>query len=524
VLRLFAASNRIGAVVGKGDSIYLACDKPLDPSTLRSGAFRLARFGTEDSVSVRVRILENHPQAMPARRPASVRSSAPAQVWERERRACLIEITPEVPLVPRARGEAGSPYFLRLGLGSDAVQLPRDYGGNPVVVDAPPRGWSIEVHDLGADLGRTELHEDFADTRMRSGVALPGYDGTAAWTGSGRVTCRYPLAAGDGTDGRVVLAAQEDRDDVQASSINLPAGVAGRLRSTPGLVVLRSQGRITLRGGLVREAPWDPTAESHRDEALVAWSRWNQAEKDRREAPVDAGSPVARDRDAMTLSDWLAAARAADRNWTVLIAGGDLVIEGNLASSGPILLVAGGAIRVSGSVRAATAAVEIRVGVGGDPIGQEMLGGVFIPRENGVSHPGVQPFLAAYLHIDEPVGANPLRTSLRLAVLSAPVPPSGGVLGWLPHRLQGSPTIPAGAARSSWSVRFLPELQAAPRDAGDLARAVDDPMLLRPPGPIQFLIELEIAPGGEWDPPWVDSVRLAWERPLETPTTLPGGR
>ena len=45
---------------------------------------------------------------------------------------------------------------------------------------------------------------------------------------------------------------------------------------------------------------------------------------------------------------------------------------------------------------------------------------------------------------------------------------------------------------------------------------VDNPTLLKPPGPIQFLIELTVEPGKGntiWNPPWVDCVHLAWEQP-----------
>jgi hypothetical protein len=53
-----------------------------------------------------------------------------------------------------------------------------------------------------------------------------------------------------------------------------------------------------------------------------------------------------------------------------------------------------------------------------------------------------------------------------------------------------------------------------PPDSASALQIVDSPVLLEPPGPVQFLVELEVETGGVWNPPWVDYVHLAWE---ETP-------
>lgn len=512
IVRVFPSASRQGPIVASRDSIYLACDKPLDPSTVLPEAFRLVRAASEEPVAVRVQLLENQPEAVQGPRPAAARSSGSPQAWERERRACVIEVTPEEALVQGASSTSGSTYFLRIDARPGAARpLLRDFSGNPVLADAPPEGWKISVRDLAADRGRSELREEFDSRRMRSAVALPGYDGTAAWGETGRVTIRFPAAAGRGSDGHVTLSEREERTDVQGVSLDLPEGTTCRLRSTPGLVVLRSQGRMTIRGRLSRDGPWDPLAEIEKDSTLASWSRASRLNLSPSEGTL------------WTLSDWLDEARAGDWNWTVLIAGGDLSVEGDFTSTSPVLLVAGGTIRVSGSVRGVEKNVKPRTAASAEPAIEVTLGGVFLPQDSGGNRQEVWPSMTAWLLIDEPKGRNPLVEPLRFAALSAPVPQAGDVLRWLPPRIGGGPSDPASPRNDRWRVRFLPELASAPRKAEDLA-PVDDPLLIVPPGPIQFLIELEVVPGGMWDPPWVDFVHLAWERPAESPRSPYGGR
>jgi len=495
ILRIFPSAGRQGAIVASRDAIHLACDKPLDPSTVLPEAFRLIHIVQDvrepRPLEIRVQLLENHPEPVQAPRPAAARDSGPQQAWERERRACVIEVLPEQALVQEGeyilsvesrRGDV--PFFLR------------DFSGNPVITDSS-QGWRILVRELAGDRGVGELREEFDSRRMRSAVAIPGYDGTAAWGETGRVTVRFPAAAGSGRDGKVVLSEREERDDVQGVSLDLPEGAICRLRSTPGLAVLRCQGRMSVRGRLSRDVPWDPSREIEKDPTLALWSKWSRDRASSPTKPKPEPTPWA-------LSDWLRAAREGDWNWTVLIAGGDLSIEGELKSTNPVLLVAGGTIRVSGSVRGLEAA--------------EMgLGGVFLPPDSGAGSPEVHPAMTAWIVIDEPTGPNPLVESLHVAALSSPLPTTGDVLRWLPPRIGGGPS------NGRWRVRFVPELASAPRRTEDLS-LVDDPVLIASPGPIQFLVELDVEPGGAWNPPWVDFVHLAWERPPQTPRSPFGGR
>jgi hypothetical protein len=371
---------------------------------------------------------------------------------------------------------------------ADSEMLLRDFSGRPVLFSEPTASSKISVDDPSAEAGSGEWSEEFDTRRMFSPVAVPGADGTAFWSDSGRVEVRYPAAAGSGDDAAVRLGALEDRPDVQATSIDLEKDAECHLRSEPGLVVLRCQGRMSIHGKLIRQSLWDPRTNG--DPTLLEWTGLN------------ASHPAA----SQTLTQWLASTRASGANWTVLIAGGDLAIDGSLLSTTPVLLVAGGRIRISGSVHGACVYL---LGEGGGY-------GITPP-------PSPTPIL-----VDEPTpGANPLKLPLHFAVLSGPIPPRGEVLSWLTPQATGSrdpsqtSTNPMGAATEtpisgSWNVRYLRELSTVPSEDTILA-TVDSPTLLKPPGPIQFLVELTVESGdvskGRWNPPWVDCVRLAWVQP-----------
>ena len=520
LLRLFPSTAGQGGLVRSQDSIYLACDKPIDPSTVTADAFRLVaqeHLARKDSpppqsVAVRVRVLENESVVRRRPRPAGLRSSAPAEAWEREPRACLLELTPvtrlaagtwELRVVPEVEGSEP-----RL----------RDFGGRPVVF---AEASSTLRSDPSAETGGREFREDFESRRYFSPVAVPGCDGTAYWSDSGRVEVRYPAAAGTGADSDVVLGSSEERHDVQGTSLDLAQDVECRLSAKPGLVVLRCQGRMSIRGKLTRSAPWDASKESGRDPSLVEWAKLlvEQAKereklRDKSERSVAGGE---------TLSEWLQKERAVDGNWTVLVAGGDLEISGVLSTTTPLLLVAGGRIRVPGKVEwkvdegRRKVSLPAETAPGPDASAPEkaaevvVVGGVFLLREGGGLEIDPKPSLAPIV-LDEPQGGNPLRRKLRFAALSGPIPQRGGVLRWLPPDSGGSPESTSGA----WRIRFVPELASTPTGATEF-RPVDSPALLEPPGPVQFLVELEVEPESElsraWNPPWVDYVHLSWEQP-----------
>lgn len=514
LLRLFPTAAAQGGLIRAQDSIYLACDKPIDPSSVQADGFsltlvqRLGQVTTTswgDRVPVRVRVIENDSEVRRRPRPATAHSSAPPEAWEREPRACLIEVTPvrRLSLGTWALKPDAEPNADR---GETDPGL-RDFGGKPVLVADSAGSFAIRVDDPSAEAGRGVLVEEFDNGQLRSPVAVPGCDGAAYWRESGRVEIRYPAAAGSGEDGAVTLRAREDRTDVQATSIDLPEGSTCRLSDRPGLVVLRCQGRMTIRGPLIREAAWDPRAEAARDPSLVDW--W------RRCLPNGKNS-------GQTLSQWLDEERTRNGNWTVLISGGDLEIDDSLTISTPLLLVAGGRIRVLKSIHGVRGTVEVPKQSGPDSdLESVTVGGIYLLGEGGgygiLSEASHAPIVA-----DEPQGANPLAIHLRFAALSGPIPSSGEVSRWLPPESGGSGdrAPPPGSARrlelpvsGSWHVRFVRELSKPPDSASPL-ETVDSPDLLDPPGPVQFLVELDVEPGGVWNPPWVDYVRLAWE---ETP-------
>ena len=413
-------------------------------------------------------------------RPPRVRSSAGADAWEREPRASLVELlpatripsgswrlvfhpevhTPDVAVVRIAHGLPPIPVvFARTIPGA-----PRDLGGHPLWEPALVLV-NISVAEGARDEGRGVWFEEFVDTRLRSTIAVPGADGTAAWSESGRVEVRFPKAAGDGRSGDVILEGLQSARDLATVRAFVPPRSTCRLSSAPGPVVVRAQGTLRIAGRLERRS-------SGRSPMRFANG---------------------------TLSDWIdgalatpEATAAMEKDWTILVAGGDLVVEGEIDVTTPLLLVAGGRIRVSGSVVSAQPGQIFRLGEGGGP--------------------GLTASIVEELELDPPV-QNPLKMPLRFAVLSGPLPSRGSVAEWLEAEALGS-SMRRGGEHGRWSVRYVPELARAPEFPEELV-PVDSPELLARPGSIQVLIELIVEPGGRWRPPFVDSVRLAW-REAET--------
>lgn len=477
-LRLFPAPQggpELRYELGPLDAIYLRCEEPLDPASLVDGAFGLRpRQGAE--VRLRPRLLENEADAALRPRPARARSSTPPAAWQREPRAALVELTPVTRLSsgpwrlvfhPEVRTTevhlvAFLPGWPALPVAVPRVRpgAPRDLGGHPlwepalVLVTFP-------VIERGRDDGRGVWLEEFVDTRLRSTLAVPGCDGTAAWSETGRVEVRFLKAAGDGRQGDVELSGSPTFRDLQSVRAFLPPATTCRLSSDPGPVVVRAQGSLRIAGRLERATSGRSTFQFPH-EKLSVWLDRALA------APSDAA--------------------ARDMDWTVLVAGGDLIVEGEIDVSTPLLLVAGGRIRVTGSVRGGHPTQVFRLGEGGGP---------------GLTASNVED-----LELDPP-DVNPLRVPLRFGVLSGPLPPRGTVVEWLEAEARGS-VERKGVTNGRWSVRYLPELARAPLAPEDL-QPVDSPELLEKPGSIQILIELTVEPGGRWRPPFVDSVRLAWQ-------------
>ena len=285
---------------------------------------------------------------------------------------------------------------------------------------------------------------------------MPWADGLAHWSDSGRVEVRYPAAAGSGRHGLLQLAGALSRADLHGTEVSVAAGAVATLREGPGLRVVRSQGRLTIFAGgrLVRRSGAERAPN------------WPERVQDLF-------------RDGETLSQWLERAAAEDWDWTVLVAGGDLLVEGPIEVDTPLLLVAGGWIRVAAPVR-------------------QRAGQLWLLRDGGGM--SLDPTASIPNLIMDAPRTNPLRRPLRLVVVSAPLPSRIQPYRWLQAAAGGR----TGAG--DWSVRFLP-----PEGPLALEDAVEHPRLLEGAGQLRLLLELTLGPGEIWDPPSIDYVELRWE-------------
>lgn len=431
------------------EPVLLACGEPLDPSTLRDEDFRL--LSGQDVLRVVTRLVPrpDRPDLAPI---------APGGAW--------IELSPLEPL------QAGRTY--RVAVAPDLAL--RDYGRNPIwFQEADSR--EIRVTPAAA-ARRGEHRESFLDTTLRSPLVPPAYgarrpDGAAYWSDEGSVRVRFPAAAGTGADGEVELRPNDERVDVHATRLVLPESGECRLAGA-GTIVLRSQTSLRLSGRLLRATGWAEEKEGER-------------EKRRQEGDAETGfddsGMIART--GSTLSAFLESARASGTPWTVLVAGGDVVLDGDLSFDTPVLCAAGGVVRVTGTLT--------------HPPNE-----FWILGEGGGSR-----LERAPLVMDEPL-ENPLVVPLELAVLSGPLPRSGGrVRRWLEADVRGH------AGSGSYRVRFVAEPEGP---AGfDRAQPVDVLRLLDAPQ-IRFWIQLTVQPrsgpaviAAPWDPPFVDEVTLTWE-------------
>jgi hypothetical protein len=418
-----------------GEALVLECSEPLDPSSLREEEFRIERVPAGEAgftCGVKVRFLANHPEG----------SRGPLE-------PCAV-----IELMPTERLELGS--YLLIGSGVTLT----DYGGNPVwpaalgrqphafgVRRAPPSGSSeldSQAHYQLSFLDRTEFLP----------VAVPGTDGLAHWGDRGLLSVRYPKAAGDGSLGALDLRGPEERHDLQATTLSVAKGARVDLGAGSGLCVLRAQGRVHLAGRLERQI-------AQTDEPQPG--------------PALPGHPYL---DGESLSQWLERARAEDWPWTVVIAGGDLVIDGDLIVNTPLLLVAGGWIRVEGRV-------------------DQPLGQLWLLSEGGGLR--MDPTATVPDLVFEVPDGNPLKQTLHLAAVSAPLPARVISYRWLEPLVGGR----QGAGR--YEVSYLPATGPVER-----ARAVTHPRLLEGEGPVRVLLELFVPPGPLWDPPSLDFVTLRW--------------
>lgn len=440
-LRAAGAVQGAPLLLRGGDAVVLVCDEPLDPSSLISSEFWIeadfsAGQAQQDQVGrvagVHARLVKNnHFQSRTAG------SCARMEFW------------------PDRRLSEGS-YLLR-GVAQPSLM---DMGGNLAWSEAEPITLvrlRVMPKGLGADL---TIRLDFLDTRGKSAQRIPWADGTASWSDRGELSVVLPAAIGDGHEGRIELNGEQTEAEREATHLSVPKGATAEFFQAPGLVVLRSQGSMRIDGSLIR--------------------RRMGAEVDPVVVPGSQAPPV-------LLSAFLEQARADGREWTVLIAGADLVIEGELRVDTPLILVAGGRVRINGSVRCKSEHLHL-LGEGG-----------------GLDLPGIpSPMLGVM--VDQPQ-LNPLREPLLFAAISSPLPREvSRRYDWGRLAVGGR----EGAGR--WHVGFLPAGVEPSRDL-----MVRHPGLLSGDGPVRVLVELEVFPGGVWDPPALDFLRLDWEAPGASP-------
>lgn len=487
--RPFRVSGSEPKRVPPAGPIELEGGEPIDPSRLRAELFTLRPTDLRardprpgDPIPLRALLVDNRDPLDHATRGRT-----------------LVHLIPQRLLAPGR-------YELRCE-GATALQ---DFGGHPVWPFSIKRllvivEEGVEPRSVGSYV------ESFLDTRLRSPAEVPEADGTAFWSGDGRVSVRYPACAGDGSAGNVVLAGEESRTDVAARELSVARGEAVALGTEPGLRVLRAQRRLTIAGTLVREARGDVPDLGER----TTLSAWLAAER-------------ARD-DAAGRTD--GAARGA---WTVLIAGGDLTISGRVRVGGPLLLVAGGRIRISGEIEGP--AVDGRPSsLGASHYLDKLDGGMLLidwgsagsDGDGGGARPERRVRGADALPWDlDPPKRNPLAAGEKLVfqVLSAAIPPEGGVerfhAGAVVHGFAGNRRGRVPAGERAFRVRFIGE--------GGAGRAsevpVDDPALFAEAKSLRLLLELTVFPDAvgaatpespsapSWDPPWIDDVSLSWDR------------
>lgn len=435
--------------VEAGGAILLEGEEPIDPSSIRDRDFLLTevpppgpRASGAGPIPLRARLVENH-----------------------DRYAADPVGTTLLELIPRERTRIGTRYQLELA--SDATLC--DFGGHPVaMLDAATGRRRPLLTVLEPSVGASSsAFEPFLGAQNRSLEVVEGADGTAWWGRSGRVEVRFPAAAGNGSEGAVVLAGQDDAREHHGVRLQVPAGELARLSSEPGTVVLRAQGSLRVEGRLERDVPG---------------------------GPLDFSS-------SRTVSGWIEGARSAGVTATVLVAGGDLVVTGSIVVEGPLVLVAGGRVRVTGMERIEAPAVYVW---------GEGDWHFLNSRKGTVDLAGGMP-----LQLDPPT-VNPLVEALTFAVRSGPIPRQGRARRWHPSpRVGGYPEgLELAGAGGSYRVRYVGERNT--RGLGEAAEVVvDDPVQLVDCPSLRLLIELEVRPGEVWDPPWLDFVELSWDRAEE---------
>ncbi len=423
------------APVQEGEPIRLWCAEPLDPRSLHSEDFSIwyHKRGQPTATKfsdVRVSMVQNRH----------------SELLLQNEGAAVLECTSEKLLDPRLNGQ----FSLRIARNARLV----DFSGHSPWPAAGPSGPRSEFFFLVEPVdaqGQSRLRLDFLDREHLSSQEIPWVDGEVHLQ-PGRLTVAMPTCAGLGTDGELQLEGAVGLGDHQGIRTGVAEGKVATLPEEPGLVILRSQGAWNQRGGLKRStgADWKSTP-----------GQWL------------AEHPGA------SADELLQFAIENNRNWTILIAGGDLVLQGDFDVDTPVLLVAGGRVRSEARVNCPVGELY-KVGVGG-------------------GSGDTQPMRNLDLTLPES-GVNPLHVRQRYAVVTSSLP------RWVADRYEWE-HLSVGARDGSGRAEVLFLSHKGPVE---LDRCVTHPRALPPHEPLRILILLTVEPGGSWDPPAVDFIHLSW--------------
>jgi len=468
---------------GGAEPIQLVSSEPLDPRTISDGDFILRHFRVGDSNlgdgEATLEEIDVHAVLVSNRRDGArieLRAVEGVGVGEASLLPRILE-QGEYHLVVR-EPQKGSTHGGLMDLGGHAVRSAWALSQMPLPLEVVPfRG-----------AGGNRFHRfEFLSQGLRSPAELPGRQGMALWDGRGFVSLRLPRAAGDGRAGDMHLGSdvtpvRAARGDLHASALTLEDSLTLDLSGLDGCVVVRSQGRMEIQGNLIRSVE---SAEGARAEG-ESWGQWfGRVSAEPSLTATETMSFLG----GQSLNSWIDEARIKSHKWTILVAGSDLVIDGDITVDGPLLLAAGGRIRISGSIEAR------EIWVVGDGGGATLRPPAKSAQARGPGDP-------AMLHFAEPE-TNPLVGALQVGILSAPIRPSGKQIRWRAAAVGARPG--SGAFR----VRFLGE-RDIPGGGVETVGPVDDLSLLDRCDAVRLWIELEIGPGPTWDPPIVDFVEISW--------------
>lgn len=464
------------ATAPAGEPWHVLADKAVDPRSLSDASFVLLSDAFASS-------------ERPSQRTIPLRT----RLVEASAGHARIELMPlDDSGLPRLLDQGEYPLILLPG-----AAVPKDFGGADVVgpwstgsvanlvVEAappPPRGRRVIV--------------TFATTALASPRIVRDAVGQARWEGDGRVRLSCPRASGDGRDGSVVLAGEEDRSHVRATDLELGRAADVTL-SADGAIVLAAQGRARISGRLERRVQDAATGRSD-DETHQDWLL-RLRESRAVGAPSNEAPFWLAFEPGETLSGFLERARMDGVPITCIVCGGDLVVDGTIDVDGPLLLVAGGRVRIPGSVRASEAWITA-------PFARS----------------GVNAWLEPLpIEVDQPL-ANTLRRDQRWSIVTGPLRTGADFTRWAAYRATGyAPPDPVGDpqvldhGRSRYELLFI---GSRPDASGRLVETepVEDLRLLEDCPIARVRIDLVVegigaGPPVPWDPPWLDDVELVWE-------------